>query len=132
MSSFEDQINAFIRKARENPKKVTRQVSIKLFSAVIQASPVDTGRFRANWQATTLSPAAGTVNTTDRSGATTISHVTTTVAGSTNASQFYLTNNLPYAEKLEYGYSNQAPQGFVRTNVSRFQALIDEAARRVI
>ena len=42
-----------------------------------------------------------------------------------------LTNNLPYAQRLEYGWSQQAPQGFVRVNVSRFQQLINEEANKV-
>lgn len=45
--------------------------------------------------------------------------------------EFTLTNNLPYAERLEYGWSNQAPQGMVRVNVARFNTLLEEEAAKV-
>ena len=48
--SFTLDIKNFVEKAKKNPETVARQVSFKLFSAVIKASPVDTGRFRMNWQ----------------------------------------------------------------------------------
>ena len=50
MSGFTLDIKNFVEKAKKNPETVARQVSFELFSAVIKASPVDTGRFRMNWQ----------------------------------------------------------------------------------
>ena len=43
----------------------------------------------------------------------------------------YITNNLPYAERLEYGYSQQAPAGMVRVTAARFRELLARAARGV-
>ena len=43
--SFALDVKAFCDKAKKNPETVMRQVSLKLFSAIIKASPVDTGRF---------------------------------------------------------------------------------------
>jgi hypothetical protein len=36
---------------------------------------------------------------------------------------YYLTNNLPYIERLEYGWSKQAPGGMVRKNMQNFNRL---------
>jgi hypothetical protein len=33
----------------------------------------------------------------------------------------YLTNSLPYARRLEYGWSKQAPAGMVRITVANFE-----------
>lgn len=131
MTPFERSIENFIKKAKRNPELVVRQVTIKLFSQVILASPVDTGRFRMNWQTTDDAPAGGILDTDDTSGSRAISRATQFVQGSVKWDQFHLTNNLPYAERLEYGWSQQAPQGMVRVTVSRFQRLIDEAAARM-
>ena len=38
---------------------------------------------------------------------------------------FYLTNNLPYANKMEYGGSAQAPQGMVRINIQRLKSSLE-------
>jgi len=129
--SFTLDVSKFVEKAKKNPEKVMRQVSIKLFSAIIKASPVDTGRFRMNWMASGGTPAAGTTDATDKSGNIAIGNATSFVLKAANWHEFTLTNNLPYAQRLEYGWSKQAPQGMVRTNVSRFQQLINEEANKV-
>ncbi|HBC7939267.1 TPA: HK97 gp10 family phage protein [Escherichia coli] len=129
--SFALDVSKFVEKAKKNPEKVMRQVSIKLFSAIIKASPVDTGRFRMNWMASGGTPASGTTDATDKSGNTATGNVTNFVLKAADWKEFTLTNNLPYAQRLEYGWSQQAPQGMVRTNVSRFQQLINEEANKV-
>ncbi|ECN2450313.1 HK97 gp10 family phage protein [Salmonella enterica subsp. enterica serovar Typhimurium] len=129
--SFALDVTRFVEKAKKNPEKVIRQVSIKLFSAIIKASPVDTGRFRMNWMASGSTPADGTTDATDKSGTTATKKATSFVLNSADWKAFTLTNNLPYAQRLEYGWSQQAPQGMVRTNVSRFQQLLNEEASKV-
>lgn len=129
--SFALDVSKFVEKAKKNPETVMRQVSIKLFSAIIKASPVDTGRFRMNWMASGGTPASGTTDATDKSGNTATGNATSFVLKASDWREFTLTNNLPYAQRLEYGWSQQAPQGFVRTNVSRFQQLINEEANKV-
>lgn len=142
--TFEEQVAAFVKKARENPEKVSRSVSIKLFSAVILATPVDTGRLRINWQASGNTPASGEVNGADKLGSKSISDAKKFVSNAIEWENFTLTNNLTYAETIEYGgytgggpnttvdgYSTQAPAGMVRVNVTRFQRLINEALREV-
>ena len=129
--SFALDVSKFVEKAKKNPEKVMRQVSIKLFSAIIKASPVDTGRFRMNWMASGGTPAFGVTDATDKSGNIAIGNATSFVLKATDWREFTLTNNLPYAQRLEYGWSQQAPQGFVRVNVSRFQQLINEEANKV-
>ena len=129
--SFALDVSKFVEKAKKNPEKVMRQVSIKLFSAIIKASPVDTGRFRMNWMASGGTPATGTTDATDKSGNTATGNATSFVLKAADWREFTLTNNLPYAQRLEYGWSKQAPQGMVRINVSRFQQLINEEANKV-
>ena len=129
--SFALDVSKFVEKAKKNPEKAMRQVSIKLFSAIIKASPVDTGRFRMNWMASGSAPSSGTTDATDKSGNIAIGNATSFVLKATDWREFTLTNNLPYAQRLEYGWSQQAPQGMVRINVSRFQQLINEEANKV-
>lgn len=129
--SFALDVSKFVEKAKKNPETVMRQVSIKLFSAIIKASPVDTGRFRMNWMASGATPASGTTDATDKSGNTATGNATSFVLKAADWREFTLTNNLPYAQRLEYGWSQQAPQGMVRTNVSSFQQLINEEANKV-
>lgn len=142
-TDFERSIENFIKKAKKNPEQVVRQVTIKLYSQIILASPVDTGRFRMNWQATYGAPATGILIANDPSGSRAIANATSFVMNYPKWDEFRFTNNLPYAGKIEFGgypgdgpntlggYSRQAPQGVVRVTVKRFQRLIDEAAARM-
>ena len=131
MSGFTLDIKNFVEKAKKNPETVARQVSFKLFSAVIKASPVDTGRFRMNWQTAGAVTPSGVIDGTDKGGAWAIGDAASYIFAASDWNEFTLTNNLPYAERLEYGWSNQAPQGMVRVNVARFNTLLEEEAAKV-
>ena len=131
MSKFTLDIQAFVAKAKKNPETVMRAVSLKLFSAIIKASPVDTGRFRGNWQTTGATPATGLIAGVDPTGNKAVNSAATYITNAPNWNEFTLTNNLPYAQRLEYGWSKQAPLGIVGRNVTRFQALINEEAAKV-
>jgi len=43
----------------------------------------------------------------------------------------YLANNLPYAQRLEDGWSQQAPEGMVKLTVQRFQQIADAVIRQI-
>jgi hypothetical protein len=144
MGTFALDVRAFVEKTKKNNETVMRQVSLKLFSAIIKASPVDTGRFRMNWQAASGGNlAVGVKNGVDPSGSKAVFQMTSVVARDPNWYEFTLANNLPYANVIEYGgypgdgpntvggFSKQAPQGVVRVNVLRFQQLIDQEAAKV-
>jgi hypothetical protein len=91
-----------------------RAVTVGVFSSVIKMTPVDTGRAKGNWQCTIGTPANGENQLADSEGA--MIAVVPNEAGS----KVYLTNNLPYIQKLEYGHSTQAPSGMVRISIDRF------------
>lgn len=141
--SFALDVRSFVEKTKRNNETVMRQVSIKLFSAIIKASPVDTGRFRMNWQAAGATPATGTTTGTDRGGGRAINEMSSFVLSTVAWQEMTLTNNLPYANIIEYGgypgdgpntaggFSTQAPQGVVRVNVARFNSLLEEEAAKV-
>tara|TARA_R110001599_G_scaffold339851_1_gene559709 strand:- start:9868 stop:10260 length:393 start_codon:yes stop_codon:yes gene_type:complete len=125
MSFAEDLAKASVlvlQEADEDRKAIT----IKLFNSVILDTPVDTGRARGNWQCTQNSPAPGETDRQDRSGSLAQNEVLEVILSSQTDSAVYLTNNLPYAQKLEFGYSGQAPEGMVRKNMARIQQILRE------
>ncbi len=104
-------------------KDLVQKASIYLLRSVVLKSPVDTGRFRANWQINE-SVSSNTVisNFNEGKAGSTKSSVTSNSLRSgtkkvkssdNNFPVFYLTNNLPYATRIENGWSDQAPQGVV-------------------
>ena len=141
MASFEDQMRAFSKKANMSVERTVKGTAIKLFSAVIKSSPVDTGRFRANWTAAGVQPSTVTTDMTDKSGSAATGAMVNYINSAKGQTVFTMANNLPYAHVIEYGgypgdgpntvggFSKQAPQGCVRVNVARFEAILEEQAR---
>lgn len=126
--SFAAQLEAFRRATLENAGDIKAGAAIAFSTAVIEDTPVDTGRAKGNWQLTIGDPAEGVVDDTAQEALRKVSF------RSNYGSIFdvnYLTNNLPYIERLEFGYSEEkAPDGMVRKNVIRFDRLVQAAIRR--
>lgn len=111
--------------------EATQKISLDVFSNVIRLSPVDTGRFRGNWQPSAGAPVAGELELLDPSGGAVTAKVSGFVEGVEAGDVIYMVNNLPYAEKLEDGSSQQAPNGMVKLTVQRFQPIADKVIAQI-
>jgi len=129
--NFTLDIQKFVDKANGNIDLVIKKIALDLFRRVIMKSPVDTGRFKGNWQIAIGAIPSGTLDLTDPSGSATISRVTATALGLKAGDVITLVNNLSYANRLEYGYSKQAPAGMVRTTVQEYPQVVTMAANEV-
>lgn len=129
MPSFEQQLRRIEEDILRRQSQVVRKITMDVFNNVIQMSPVDTGRFRGNWQVATGEAPTGTVEMTDPSGATVMAQVAGEVGQMEPGDVVYLVNNLPYARPLEEGHSQQAPGGMVALTVQRFRPAADAAIR---
>ncbi|MCG8608956.1 MAG: HK97 gp10 family phage protein [Pseudomonadales bacterium] len=140
--SFTADLDRFIRNTQRRADQVYRGIALDMFSKIMLRTPVGNpaywvmtappgyvgGRLRANWQITIGSPATGELNTTDwRSSMTGLSSELSTVRA---RDVVYFTNNLPYAERIEHGYSvRQAPHGMVKITVQAFDRAVSRAIR---
>lgn len=140
-SSFSKDVNAFTLNFAKASENSVRATAIKTWNAIIKGSPVDSGRFRGNWFATGQKPSERVNFNIDKTGSKAISAATNVVLNLKDASTFTLTNNLPYADVIEYGgyrdgpnttngYSKQSPNGVVRVNIARARKLIEEESRK--
>lgn len=128
LGSFELDIARFVEKAKGNIDLVVRKVCLDLFKRVIMKSPVDTGRFRGNWQVAIGSVPAGTLELNDKTGTATIAKVTATTLQMEAGQVITLVNNLIYGPGLEFGRSKQAPNGMVRLTVVEYGGIVNKAA----
>lgn len=133
-----------IRKLDSDTEKVIRATSIQLFSAIIKSTPVGdptywqqdaplgyvAGTLRGNWQASINAPLMTEVKDRDKAGNATVSKAANAIRNYNAKSTIYFTNNLPYAEKVEDGWSRQRPQGMMKTNIKAFSGIFDKIARR--
>ena len=115
------QFAANIKRRGKQLEKGINDVVVKAALAISQtvttATPVDTGRARGNWQASIGTPIRAAIERLDPSGGQTIAANARTIEGRQPEQTIYLSNNLPYINRLNDGYSAQAPANFVRQAV---------------
>jgi len=129
---FTRKISDFAVKSIDKCDKVRRTVIIQLFSAIILDTPVLEGRLRGNWQTKAKNPITGTTDRVDKTGTATTNEVVNQVISAGSEDSIYMTNNLPYARRIEYdGYSSKSLQGMMRRNVARFERLVRQEAKKV-
>jgi hypothetical protein len=114
-----------------------RHVALDLLTRVVEKTPVDTGRARANWQVSVSSPSAQEIqyrstepiaaqmNESSIAGAT-IEKGSKVIDTVEIGEDIWLHNNLPYIEVLENGRvgnkgSEQAPNGMVALSVAEVE-----------
>lgn len=123
--SFASQLKQFADKVKTTESELLQAIMLEAGNSIIELSPVDTGRFRANWQHGTGSPAYGEIGVPDPSGGNARNALQASIANIQAGGIEYITNNLPYAQELEYGHSQQAPGGMVRVTAARFQGIVN-------
>jgi hypothetical protein len=140
------------KRANLDLERIIKMSTLYIFGQVVYRSPVDTGRFRANWVCTYNRIAEGfTRDTTDKKGDRTVNTIENQINRFPVGGVMWLSNSLPYAMTLEYGgypnppkmgskkrgeagiavhvqggYSMQAPQGMVRITAREFADAVQE------
>lgn len=127
--SFSGDIRRFVNKAGSAQDKIARTATLELFSGVIRATPVDTGRARGGWQTGVGSAPTGDNGRLDKAAAQSLAEVERNTPPGAGQVTF-LANNVPYIMNLEEGTSKQAPEGMVRKNMDRVQKMVDAAIRK--
>lgn len=135
-SNYNQEVSGFNAALRDNPDNLTKAGRLKRGLKINDSMEIKApagyvgGRFRANWQVTFNAPAVGEIDAVDPLGNSTINKGAAVLQTfQSEYGSIWLMNNVPYAQKLEYGHSSQAPAGVVRISVAEFQAFIDDAAR---
>ena len=118
-------------KTTKKMETLVRKVALDAFSEVILKTPVDSGRARGSWGVGVGTVNAGPHDNPDKSGDATIAAAASAVAGMQVGKVITLASNLPYIERLEYGYSKQAPGGMVRLTEQRWSPIVDKAVAQI-
>lgn len=127
--SFALDVRNWEQRSQQELKTILRKVALELFTRVIMRSPVDTGRFRGNWQVEIGTPSGEVLDRFDKSGSQAVSDATSVVSKWEGDTAIFLFNNLPYAMRLEDGWSGQAAQGMVRVTLQEHPQIVEQEAR---
>jgi hypothetical protein len=130
------QFDAFLKEVAdtvlpEQVGKLQKRITLDLFNRLVLKSPVGNpdlwkdpdsappgyvgGRFRANWQVTIGAPASGSTESTAPPALPNLGLID-------GKQTVWITNNVPYAERLEMGWSSQAPAGIVNISIAELAA----------
>ena len=129
--SFAAQLQEFADMVQQDADEVFQIVATEVGKSVINLTPVDTGRALSNWNAGINAPDDVYRETEDPLDSRTSSRL----AGEFQSLKFgdtaFITNATPHIPFLEYGSSKQAPSGFVRITLARFNNIVQDAVSRV-
>lgn len=105
----------FADQVRADHRAVCVKAATLVDQVVVNASPFDTGRFRGNWIPTIGASSDAQRGVIDLPGI--FAEAKRVFESAPLYPVIYLSNNLPYAQRLNEGHSGQAPAGFVETAV---------------
>jgi hypothetical protein len=126
LTTFTIPLAQLAEKYKADIETAVQKSTAQVFASVVLKTPVDTGRARANWNASQGAPNIATSLSVDQSrGGREAARGGTFAAGGVS----YLTNGLAYIGKLEFGSSKQAPTGMVRTSAAEFADFVQRAIR---
>jgi hypothetical protein len=125
--TFASDLAALVEKTKADVNLVHRKVCLDLHKSLVMKSPVDTGRFRANWQVGVGAINSATDSAVDKSGEAVVARAEGALQNVKVGGVIFLTNSLPYAQPLEYGHSKQAPGGMVRITVAEYEQYLANA-----
>jgi hypothetical protein len=128
MAGFASQVASFSQQTHQKLDRIRRRSILSMFRLIVQSTPVDSGRLINNWRTNVGAPNISERTALSLSGVDSLAEVFTNMG--LIHETVYFTNNLPYAERIEYdGWSQyKAPAGMVRIHISRWPELVRNAA----
>lgn len=142
MAKWTMDLNKYCKDKEVEFKKVRKSYAFALYSSIVKKTPVDTGRARGNWNIS-----VGHDVTTESTDTKPQYKNVDDVPEVKGDESIFISNNLPYITKLEYGgypnppkggkgktvdgYSKQAPEGMVGVTLANNKNIFDSAVRAV-
>ncbi len=125
--NFAAQVGSWAKVSEDRLQRIWKASSQELASRAINATPVDTGFARASWRASSesmpqINPSA--TNPGGKSVAEDSGQITTVIASASFGSTLYIGATAAYMLPLEYGHSQQAPQGMVRLAAAQWPSIV--------
>jgi hypothetical protein len=142
---FTDDINRFAKKAMTNSDQVVRLTVFKVAERLIEKTPVGDAKYwkspppkgyvgghaRANWTYSEGMRVIQEIEGVDADGAKTLQNIQASVPRDAAKRVHYIQNSVPYIERLEEGWSRQAPNGMVAITAAEFQGIVSEEASKL-
>lgn len=126
---MEKGIADFIREFEAEKDFIFREASKRVSNSIVRLSPVDEGEYVADWDVKIGGWPSDTNPPNDPKKTKTRARLRQVIEGAKYGDAIFFENDDAAAIKLEFGYSNQAPQGVVRLTVRKWRGFVRGAAR---
>lgn len=116
-------------------ESVGRDAIFELAKRIARDTPIDKGDAQGNWRAGLNGVPPGPHDAKGfgtRGFMASVQEIAKVLRTMKIGDVVYLTNRLPYMNRLEHGWSQQAPNGMVRVNVALWGSIVKEVARRAL
>lgn len=103
----------------EHLDQVVKRLTLEIHSELVRRTPKDTGHARANWVPSVGAPFTGVVGSPENVTAGERAQGLIEILSESNIHRkpVYISNNVPYIRRLNYGHSQQAPARFVENAI---------------
>lgn len=129
--SFTQDIKAFAELTDERISEVYRETTREYAKEVIQGTPVDTGAAKGSWSVGIDGNPTTFRSRKDKTGNFTVTRANQAIAKAKPGGFIRLASNIPYMTRLEYGWSQQAPNGWVRRATAKYRRFVRAAIKKV-
>lgn len=141
ISVFIKGLDAEIANIRQEASKTVRQIAFAIDRELVRRTPVGNpdlwrvnkgksrgdpgyvgknytgGRARANWLPSLETPTDEVVEKPDPSGASSLARMSQVTSQFRLGQKIFISNSLPYIQRLDEGWSSQSPAGFVSSSI---------------
>lgn len=128
---WDSPVEDYMDEVEDRVTMLLRRIGVYALKGVVSASPVQDGPFRGNHWVGIGKPVYKTNGPADKSGSTAVSRGEAALKSAKNYPTIWISNAMPYANRLEHGWSDQAPQGIYSVTftatLARFEHELREA-----
>lgn len=103
-------------------------IVLELHGSTVKDTPRDTGRLAGNWQLMPKFPSLVVFEDARSVGDSTLARARENISKAAAGDPIYLTNNVDYAQHIEYGTPKIKPFAMLRKNVARIQRIVAKRA----
>lgn len=103
-------MHAAVKERRALIERGLKAVVLETLKAAVRLTPVDTGRARGDWRVADLASHSA-AETADKNGSATIARGLSDIAAIKLGDGVAISLAVPYAQRLDEGWSKQAPGG---------------------
>ncbi|MCP4256815.1 MAG: hypothetical protein GY774_04710 [Planctomycetes bacterium] len=112
-------LTTFTKVVEKDIQRKSKRLALQLLRGLIMASPKDTGRFINNWIVGLGRKDSTTLQSVDPGRTRAYARGLKQLKSMKKLTSVWLSNNLPYADKLNQGHSGQAPLNFVEREIKK-------------